>query len=68
MTQHSLRHDTRRWYTCIAFMDIWGPDRLEHVLETMGSVTLESQNVEILVPPNQRIPFPQAIFVQRHGQ
>jgi 7,8-dihydropterin-6-yl-methyl-4-(beta-D-ribofuranosyl)aminobenzene 5'-phosphate synthase len=32
-------------------MDIWGPDRLEHVLETMGSVTMESQHVEILVPP-----------------
>jgi 7,8-dihydropterin-6-yl-methyl-4-(beta-D-ribofuranosyl)aminobenzene 5'-phosphate synthase len=51
MTQPSMKHDNRRWITCIAFMDIWGPDRLEHFLETMEPVKLDSQNVEILVPP-----------------
>lgn len=51
MTQPSLPHDDRRWITYIAFLDIWGPDHLEHFLETVVTIKPDSQNVEILVPP-----------------
>ena len=34
MMQSSMKRDQRRWNTYIAFMDIWGPDHLEHFLET----------------------------------
>jgi 7,8-dihydropterin-6-yl-methyl-4-(beta-D-ribofuranosyl)aminobenzene 5'-phosphate synthase len=51
MTQPSLPHDDRRWITYIAFLDIWGPNHLEHFLETVVTIKPDSQNVEILVPP-----------------
>jgi 7,8-dihydropterin-6-yl-methyl-4-(beta-D-ribofuranosyl)aminobenzene 5'-phosphate synthase len=51
MTQPSMKQDTRRWITYIAFMDVWGPDCLEHFLETMDPITLDRQNIELLVPP-----------------
>lgn len=51
MTDASMKRDQRRWITYIVFMDIWGPDHLEHFLETTIPLTLDPRNVEILVPP-----------------
>ena len=51
MTDASMKRDQRRWITYIVFMDIWGPDHLEHFLKTKIPLTLDPQNVEILVPP-----------------